>query len=252
MAYEEPVASLLTLGQPADGGWRHYPEEFGLTIMHLPALRKLMLDQDLLQRDPDADATFWGPIHAMRAGAQLGEVDALLHVAQGRLNPDAMWSDFPVACALVGPRVLPGLQDVFKREASHLYTGSAILSALERIAADHPDTKSTYLDGITQQLEHAKDNDPTVNGMIVTALRRHDVRDALPVIERAYQTGNVDKFEAGDWEAVQVAFGLKEPEEDSGKNSLELFRELGDELKQTAKTGDNKKKKRKKKGRKRK
>jgi hypothetical protein len=53
-----------------------------------------------------------------------------------------------------------------------------------------------------------------MNGFLVLHLIRLEALEALPVIKRAFDAGYVDEFVVGDWDDVQVEFGLKAPKEE--------------------------------------
>ena len=72
--YHDPVAQLLTLGDPRQEGrivseWCDYPA-LGLTAEHVPELVRMALDDDLHWCDWER-AEVWAPLHAWRALGQL-------------------------------------------------------------------------------------------------------------------------------------------------------------------------------------
>ena len=58
-----------------------------------------------------------------------------------------------------------------------------------------------------------------MNGFLVEALVELEAREAIPVIEQAFDKGYVDPIVMGDWDDVQVELGLKSAEEVAQKRA---------------------------------
>jgi hypothetical protein len=247
MTYTQSVAALLELGAVDE------PPTYAVTADDIPSLQTLLCDESLYGHD-DNDARSWVMTHAVWALIQLDSAaasqDAFLQVVGRALNPAHLWQALAVGFSKIGQGTVPALTDVLRERADNIYVGGGVLDALFAIAvADenaYPDVASAIID----QLQYAADNDPTVNGTIIKWLTFEHIESALPLIEDAYKTDNVDKFLAGDWASVQVDFGLKEEDLDLGKNSMQLYRELGDDWKDVGSKTDSKAAARKKKKRK--
>jgi HEAT repeat protein len=92
--YRDPVAQLLTLGDPRQEGrmaseWRDYPA-LGLTAEHVPELVRMTLDKDLHWTALEG-AEVWAPLHAWRALGQLraeSAIEPLLRLLN-RIDDDA-------------------------------------------------------------------------------------------------------------------------------------------------------------------
>ena len=91
-------------------------------------------------------------------------------------------------------------------------TGLTLVDCIERMAELHPETQDACIALLTARLEGAADNHESVNANIISTLVDWKAMDSLPVIERAFATGNVDLMVMGDFDDVQVELGLKEPD----------------------------------------
>ncbi len=67
---------------------------------------------------------------------------------------------------------------------------------------------------LTQELEHAEENDPTANGSFLASLLNLEAVEALPVIRSALERNLVDEAVAGDWEEVLHALGQEADPDD--------------------------------------
>src|SRR5262249_30831408 len=75
--YPEPVARLLTLGDPGGlgGEWPDYLG-FGLRAEHVPDLIRMATDPALNLGDPDSPEV-WAPLHAWRVLGELKGVEGI-------------------------------------------------------------------------------------------------------------------------------------------------------------------------------
>jgi len=123
-AYHDPVAQLLTLGDPRQGGrmapeWRDYLA-LGLAPEHVPELVRMALDEDLHGADLESPEV-WAPLHAWRALGQLraeSAVEPLLQLLDRSDDDDSMQEDLPRVFGMIGPAAIPGLRD-FLADAEH-------------------------------------------------------------------------------------------------------------------------------------
>jgi hypothetical protein len=61
---------------------------------------------------------------------------------------------------------------------------------------------------IVGQLEKATENDPELNGGLISELMDLQAVETAPAIEAAFATENVDESICGDWEYVRYRLGL--------------------------------------------
>ena len=67
---------------------------------------------------------------------------------------------------------------------------------------------------LTQELEHAEENDPTVNGSFLADLLDLKAVESLPVIRSALERNLIDESVAGDWEEVLHELGQEADPDD--------------------------------------
>jgi hypothetical protein len=124
---------------------------------------------------------------------------------------------------LIGPAAIPALTAYLADKSHEVYARSVAAHALEKIATLHPETRSECVTALSQYLESAQEDDPELNGFVISHLAHLKALEALPIIERAFATDSVDTFII-NLEDVQVELGLKERSELPQPNfNLEQF-----------------------------
>jgi len=214
ISYPPPVDKLLTYGKPELSEAEDWPNylELGFTPEHIPDLIRLATDKELNEGDPES-LEVWSPIHAWRTLGQLHAetaVEPLLHLYEEMSDDDWIVSELPRVYGMIGPAAIPILK-AYVADASH--DESARINAqtgLEEIGTMHPDARNECIAALSQQLELFEENDPTLNAYLITSLVELEALEALPLIERVFAADRVDEFLTGDWDNVQVEFGLKE------------------------------------------
>lgn len=227
-AYQPPVAKLLTFGdlnQMKLKSWPDYVTKLGFTAEHIPELLRMMSDRDLWEADSDS-LEVWATAHAWRALAQLGAIeiiDSLLELFRDYEGDDWLNIDAPEAFARLGSAALPKLKEALADTSSTEYTRIAIAESIERLATREPDYRAECIQILIHQLEAYTDNGETLNGSIVSSLVELQVIEAADLIERVYQSGNIDDGFAGTWPRVQVDLGLKQESDFSEKDFQHKF-----------------------------
>ncbi|BAC90889.1 hypothetical protein [Gloeobacter violaceus] len=212
--YSLPVDRLLQLGD-ANGTAIDWPDylAMGLTAEHIPQLMQLATNVPLHTSEEEVPQV-WGPVHAWRTLGQLGAeaaVEPLLDLMGQLPEDDWVCIEIPRVLQMIGMAALPAtLAMVSNRDLSTDMRGSP-LSALTLIARKYPEARETVVAELTSQLETAATNDAEWNAFLIGSLIELDGLEALAAIESAFATGNVDEIFIGDWDDVQVAFGLKSP-----------------------------------------
>ncbi len=82
--------------------------------------------------------------------------------------------------------------------------------ALEEIGKQHPESRTQCVAALTRELEQFAKNNPTLNGSLLADLLDLHAVESAPIIERAFAAKAIDENVAGNWEDVQVEFGMKE------------------------------------------
>lgn len=215
-SYENPVAGLITLGEePARRGrWPDYPTELGLDSSHVPELIRMIVDPDLRFADSDSIEVFAG-IHAWRALGQLraeAAIEPLLTLLDQADEVDDEWAfeELPKVLAMIGPSAVGPIAERLLDTSRNLYTRIAASEALRLMADQHEVARGAAVDVLAMQLGRYDQDDPTLNGSVVTSLAELKAVDKAPLIERAFSAGAVDINVMGDWEDAQIQLGLLE------------------------------------------
>lgn len=225
--YQEPVATLLTLGD-VRGQPRYDYRSLGLGEGDVPELARLAADPELFWGDP-ASAVVWAPVHAWRALADLraeGALDALIAVLslpvkeQGDEVDDYdgwIGQELPEVFAAIGPAAFPVLADYLRDAGHHRWARTTTAAAIGLIGERYPALRDGAVAVLTEVVEATTDHpgpttddDEVLNGCLIADLVRLKAVESAPVIERAFAAERVDLILTGDWEDVQVDLGLLE------------------------------------------
>ncbi len=211
--YAPPLDQLLRLGEPRDApGWRDYLT-LGLRPEHIPDLIRIATDP-ALNEAASTSAEVWAPLHSWRALAQLGAAEAAgpLTTLFRRIEEnqdDWVSEDLPEAFGRLGPGAIPVLTAYLADDINGEWARVAAAHSLERIGTLHPQARGACVAALARQLEQSAHQAPSLDGSLVAFLLDLGAVEVAPEIERAFRAGQVDEMVAGDWEDVQVAFGLK-------------------------------------------
>jgi len=239
--YPPPLHRLLTLGD----AWKmqDWPDyvALGLGPEHIPDLIRLATDPALNDADSDSPEV-WGPGHAWRALAQLhaGEAAAPLTGLFRRIDEDQddfVGEELPVAFGVLGPAAIGPLVAYLADKANGLWARTGAANGLGQIAVHHPDARADCVAALVNQLGQFSDQDPVLNGSLVADLVDLKAVEAAPVIEQAFAADRVDEMAVGDWEDVQIKFGLKDRREKPRRppqpgTAAAALQQLADALKQ--------------------
>jgi hypothetical protein len=210
--YPEPVARLLTLGDPGALGddWPDYLDH-GLAPEHIPDLIRMATDPALNLGKPDSPDV-WAPLHAWRALGELqaGEaVEPLLALLEDEeLQDDWAAEELPLVFGKIGP---PAIAQLAAHLANPRHSQRLRMSAaqgLSEIAQEYPGTRSECVAVLTQILDDPTNTDRELNGFVLGSLLDLDAVESAEVIQRAFERGAIDESFAGDWEEVACELGL--------------------------------------------
>lgn len=220
--YREPVATLLTLGD-VRGQPRFDYGSLGLGAEHIPELARLAADRGLYWGDSESTEV-WAPIHAWRALADLraeAAIDALVGVLSLPAEEDDdgyddwIGEELPEAFAAIGPAAIPALAAYLRDPDNQRWARSTAGEAIGQIAKAHPETRdeavaiiAEVVEAVATHPEPTTEDDEIINGSLIAQLMELRAVEAAPAIERAFAAGRVDPTFVGDWEDVQVEFGL--------------------------------------------
>jgi hypothetical protein len=220
---------LLTLGEPTARQRRDY-RALGIGSEHVPDLIRLATDEELRFNVNGEDPAGFGPIHAWWALGQLksetaiGPLLSILHHIDDD-GDDWAGEELPKVFVEIGPVALSALSAYVASPLNKTWAVVAASSALEKIAQRYPETRPGCLAALNHRLEQFAQNDKALNGSLIASLVKLKASESLPLIERAFASDNVDEMVIGDWEDVQIEFGLKEKREHPRKPTRldELF-----------------------------
>lgn len=232
--YTPPVSHLLTYGNCSEMDLYNWPDylALGLNADHIPELIRMATDRNLYQEEVESLES-WAPVHAWRALAQLG-AEAAIEPLTSLLDEgenDSYWEwiaeELPSVYGAIGSSAIPTLAAYLADTSHRHYSRATAIDSLEAIAKKHPEAREECITILTRQLESATKNESELNSFLVASLIDIQAVESVPAIEAAYAAEMVDEFLVGDWDDVQVALGLKSPDELPKKQPLNL-RDLTD------------------------
>jgi len=250
--YSAPVAQLFTLGEPDVDNWLDY-ERLGIHAEHIPELIRLVEEDPLRMELPSDDSAVFTTVHAWRALGQL-KAEAAVPVLIGLFKAadedsdegvdDWVAEELPGVFGMIGPACIPALVTYLEKPYKEKIWGAVAAStSLLEIGQTYPETRTEIIQALSKKLEHYAENDPEMNGFIISDLAHLKAAEAGPLVERVFASGYVDEMIMGDWEDFQVAVGLlakrttpKEKNDFSFSPSRGLFEPGGSVRKEDKKT----------------
>lgn len=235
-SYAPPVNQLLALGEPRRDDSRDYTA-LGISEDAVPELIRMATDP-ALNDGPQDSKLVWSPVHAWRALGQVladghprapEAIKALLTLFQrADTSDDWVMSDLPKALARIGVPAIAPAADYLADSTRGEWARVSAAETLGHIGRQHAELRAECVGRLAKQLEKFAEQPEVVNTFVISALWDLRAVEALPVIEHAFASGRVDESVNGDFEDVQIHFGLKTQREHPRQpNSLtEMSREL--------------------------
>ncbi len=213
-AYTHPVTQLLTYGG-IDNNRRHEPWpdylELGFTTEHIADLIEMATDDDL-HNSRQQSLEVWAPLHAWRALAQLGAVNAaqpLVLLFEKLKYDDWLPSELPAVFSMIGPSTIPILEAFLGDDRVEEICRISVPRCLERMAQDHTGHRDACVGALLQQLERFGTNGPVLNAFLISSLIDVGATEAISVIRQAFAANEVDLHVAGDVEDVEIEMGIR-------------------------------------------
>lgn len=213
--YAPPVDHLLTYGKghsiPPEC-WPNYLA-LGLGPEHIPDLIRMATDAALQWTASDR-LEAWAPLHAWRALGQLraeAAVEPLLSLFDHLDESDWVLEELPEVFGLIGRAALPALAAYLADGSHEVEAHLCAIPSIEQIGKRWPEARPACVGCLMEHLERCAEQDPEVNGFLVTGLVDLHAIEAAPLIERAFAARRVDPCVIGDWEEVKVVLGLPAP-----------------------------------------
>lgn len=211
-AYMPPVRALLRLGDPRELKKNATGKTLGIGREQIPDLIRMATDDTLNFADGDTPLV-WAPLHAWRL---LGEmkapeaVEPLISLFR-RLDEDFddwIADEVPDVLVQIGTSTLPPLVAFLNDATNGPYARNEAASAIAKLAETYPDVRDSGIAALKAQLGQYAQQSGEFNGFLVWMLLDLHAVDALPIIERAFAAGCVDECSVGDWEDIQLEYGL--------------------------------------------
>lgn len=208
MNYSPPVSELLTFGYGRLS--REWPDylELGLGQEHIPELIRMATDSELSWADADS-LEVWAPLHAWRTLGQL-RASEVVEPLFGLLATDDDWAfeELPLVYGMIGREAIPPLARFLDDTSREYWSRIAAARGIKEVAVADPRTRGEVLSVLSRQLEQFAENDPELNGFLVSDLLDLHAVEKTSLIQRAFDADCVDPTVTGDWEDAQVDLGL--------------------------------------------
>jgi hypothetical protein len=210
--FRPPVEQFLHFDRPGEFDARDYLKE-GVTEADIAELIRMATNREL-NRAPFPSSLVWAPIHAWRALGQLHAaqaVEPLLTLLKyiDEDQDDWIGEDLPLIFGQIGPVALAPLGVYLQDTANPLWARVAAQESIHNLAKNFPETREQAIELLTATLERYTENDPILNADMIYSLSRLQATETIPLIEKAFADGYVDESLNGDWEDLQIQFGLK-------------------------------------------
>jgi len=212
--YPDPVARLLTLGDPGGLGadWPDYLG-YGFGAEHIPDLIRMATDPALNLGDPDTPEV-WAPLHAWRVLGELKAVEAIEPLLalfdDAELQDDWAAEELPLVFGKMGAPAIVPLAAHLADPRHRRYLRIAAAQGLSEIAQEYPGARVECVAVLTRMLDDPNNTDRELNGFILASLLDLDAVESAEVIRRAFESGNIDEGIAGDWQEAAYALGLED------------------------------------------
>lgn len=135
---------------------------------------------------------------------------------------DWIGEELPEVYEKIGPAAIPALTTYLRDTTHGVWARVAAVSSLRKIAAQDFHARATCIPILIEQLSQSETQDPSFNGFLANALVDLQATEALPVMRRAYADKQIDETIIGDWEDVEIEFGLR-TERDTPRRPLYPF-----------------------------
>jgi hypothetical protein len=206
--YSPPLDQLLSLGDPiAQDDIDERISALGFTQEQVPELVRMTRDRALNTAMSDSEEV-WAPIHALTALSQL-DIGAYAADLLPLFDIDSDWvgEELPAILGKAGAPALEPLREYIQDRTRWHYGRNNAAAAISAVGTQHPELRDQAVHILSDALEHAAEDDPEVNGSVLSELLHLKAVETLPVIRRAFEQDAIDESIAGDWSEVLTALG---------------------------------------------
>lgn len=210
--YPQALAELLTFGEPDEEiDYTDWADELA---DYVPDLIRMVLDDDLSERDAD-DPAWCAPIHAIEVLCELGPIEAAEPLlACFDWDADWLFDLLPELYAAIGPASVPVLRD-YLFDPSHDAGARSIASdALLAIAQEHEAARSDIVALLTSFLDRpeadASADEEEITSSVICDLGDLGDASAYDAIRRAFEEDRVTPHIVG-LSDIEQDFGMRPP-----------------------------------------
>jgi hypothetical protein len=211
--YRPPIDELLRLGDARDSAVAARSAALHFEPQHIPELVRVVRDRALNTANSDS-LEVWAPIHALEI---LGDMDISAVVADliPLLDLVGDWYNrlLPELLGGAGASALEPLQRYLVDRTRWGFGRANAAEALQELAQRFPELREQVVQVLNGVLEQPELNHEIANTAMISALVDLGASDSLPLIRRAFESGQVDEMVRGDWSTILSDLGI-EPEPD--------------------------------------
>jgi hypothetical protein len=191
----------------------------GFTREHIPDLIRLVEDRDLSNLPWDekgnAPSQVYAQVHAWRALAQLGAVEAipsfiglLRYIDED--NDDYIGEEMPIMLGKLGIPAIDPCRKYLADRSHSTFARVAAAYALSEIGQQHPEMRDACVEALMSTLQDYRNDDETVNACTLDYLAELKAVEAAPLAEEIFKARRAELDVAGDYEDYQIRVGLLE------------------------------------------
>lgn len=212
-----------------------YVNQFGLTAADLPILR-VMIESDKLYFAKDNKAYI--NLHVANAVSQLGDesgIALLLNQIYKReaLDDDWIGELYPFWLSKFGEKLFSYAKQAYGL-SKETYVNAVISEAVKMVAKQQADLKPQATAILADWLSNFAHQDKDDNAVLIHDLYELRATEQLPLIKQAFDANKVSLSHMGDYEEIEIMFGLKterttpKPEfwDEEDEESFEAFKFL--------------------------
>jgi hypothetical protein len=126
-----------------------------------------------------------------------------------RADDDWVDIELPYVFGLIGPGAIPHVTDFLADRSVTTEPLITAIKCLKEIAERNPPSRNECIGLLAHRLNCGAENDPTVNGFLISALIDLEAVETIDMIRHAFDKQVVDLSVAGDVEDVEMEFGLR-------------------------------------------
>jgi hypothetical protein len=124
-------------------------------------------------------------------------------------HDDWTTEELPVVFGMIGERALPFLEKFIADDSNGKFPRIVAIHGVEVVGNSDEGSRDRSTEILNNQLELYEQNDPELNGYLISHLIEMKSTVSMPLIKEAYQGNCVDYSIIGDYEDVEISMGLR-------------------------------------------